>query len=380
MLRGSDANPRNLIRLTPAEGLDASIAKRPIPTVMMMKEEGAMRPTTVSMFICGAAAAMIGFVSPALAEGKTLTVYTYESFVSEWGPGPKVKEAFEKTCACTVNFVGVADGVALLTRLKLEGETSKADVVLGLDTNLVEEAKQTGLFEAHGVDASAVKVPGGFSDDVFLPYDYGHFAVIYDTETIKTPPTSLKELVEGDPAQKIVIQDPRTSTPGLGLLLWVKSVYGDKAPEAWAKLKDRVLTVTPGWSEAYGLFTKGEAPMVLSYTTSPAYHMVAEETDRYQAAEFSEGHYIQIEVAGLLKNAPEKELARQFLAFMLQPGFQDTIPTNNWMMPVAATSEPLPEAFGKLVQPKTTFLMDPAEVAANRQAWIDEWLKAMTLK
>ncbi|SIQ76941.1 thiamine transport system substrate-binding protein [Rhizobium sp. RU33A] len=339
-----------------------------------------MRPTTVSLFIGGVAAAMIGIVSPTLAADKTLTVYTYESFVSEWGPGPKVKEAFEQTCDCTVNFVGVADGVALLTRLKLEGETSKADVVLGLDTNLVEEAKQTGLFEAHAVDAANVQVPGGFSDDVFLPYDYGHFAVIYDTEVIKTPPTSLKDLVEGDPSQKIVIQDPRTSTPGLGLLLWVKSVYGDQAPEAWAKLKDRVLTVTPGWSEAYGLFTKGEAPMVLSYTTSPAYHMVAEETDRYQAAEFSEGHYIQIEVAGLVKNAPEKELARQFLAFMLEPGFQDTIPTNNWMMPVAATSEPLPEAFGKLVQPKTTFLMSPAEVAANRQAWIDEWLKAMTLK
>ncbi|MDH4412377.1 MAG: thiamine ABC transporter substrate binding subunit [Rhizobium sp.] len=340
-------------------------------------------PSYLSVFLrSGLAAAILstGLALPATAADKTLTVYTYESFVSEWGPGPKVKEAFEKTCACTVNFVGVADGVALLTRLKLEGETSKADVVLGLDTNLVEEAKQTGLFEPHGVDAAAVKVPGGFSDEVFLPYDYGHFAVIYDTETINAPPTSLKDLVEGDPSQKIVIQDPRTSTPGLGLLLWVKSVYGDKAPEAWAKLKDRVLTVTPGWSEAYGLFTKGEAPMVLSYTTSPAYHMVAEETDRYQAAEFSEGHYIQIEVAGLLKNAPEKELARQFLAFMLQPGFQDTIPTNNWMMPVAATSEPLPEAFGKLVQPKTTFLMEPADVAANRQAWIDEWLQAMTLK
>ncbi|WP_237369650.1 thiamine ABC transporter substrate binding subunit [Rhizobium sp. SL42] len=318
-------------------------------------------------------------VLPAHAADKVLTVYTYESFISEWGPGPKVKEAFEKTCDCTVNFVGVADGVALLTRLKLEGEGSKADVVLGLDTSLTEEAKQTGLFEASGVDLSKAKVPGGFSDEVFVPYDYGHFAVIYDTETLKTPPKSLQELVDGDPSQKIVIEDPRTSTPGLGLLLWVKSVYGDKAPEAWAKLKGRVLTVTPGWSEAYGLFTKGEAPMVLSYTTSPAYHMVAEETDRYQAAEFSEGHYIQIEVAGLLKNAPEKDLARQFLAFMLEPGFQDTIPTNNWMMPAAATSEPLPDAFGKLVQPKTTFLINSAEVAANRKAWIDEWLAAMTL-
>jgi thiamine transport system substrate-binding protein len=315
----------------------------------------------------------------ASAAGKTLTIYTYESFTSEWGPGPKVKEAFEKTCDCTVNFVSVADGVALLSRLKLEGAGTKADVVLGLDTNLVAEAKATGLFDASGVDISALKVPGDYKDDVFVPYDYGHFAVIYDTQTIKNPPKSMKDLVEGDPSQKIVIEDPRTSTPGLGLLLWVKSIYGDKAPEAWAKLKSRVLTVTPGWSEAYGLFTKGEAPMVLSYTTSPAYHMVAENTDRYQAAAFSEGHYIQIEVAGLLKNAPEKDLARDFLKFMVTPGFQDTIPTNNWMMPVSATSQPLPDAFGKLVNPSKTFLVTSDEVAKNRKVWIDEWLAAMSM-
>ena len=278
-----------------------------------------------------------------------------------------------------MNFVGVSDGVALLNRLKLEGQGSKADVVLGLDTNLIAEAKNTGLFEASGVDTSAVTVPGDFKDDVFVPYDYGHFAVVYDTQTLKNPPKSLKELVEGDPSQKIAIQDPRTSTPGLGLLLWVKSVYGDKAPEAWAKLKNRVLTVTPGWSESYGLFTKGEVPMVLSYTTSPAYHMVSEKTDRYQAASFSEGHYIQIEVAGVLKNAPDKALAQQFVAFMLTTGFQDVIPENNWMMPVAATSTPLPDAFSKLVQPTKTFLMDPAEVAKNRKAWIDEWLTAMSI-
>ena len=317
--------------------------------------------------------------APAQAADKMLTVYTYESFISEWGPGPKVKEAFEKTCDCTVNFVGVADGVALLSRLKLEGAASKADIVLGLDTNLVQEAKDTGLFAPHGIDTSAANVPGGFADDVFIPYDYGHFAVIYDTQTLKTPPASLKELVEGDASQKIVIQDPRTSTPGLGLLLWVKSVYGDKAPEAWAKLKNRILTVTPGWSESYGMFTKGEAPMVLSYTTSPAYHMIAENTDRYQAAAFSEGHYIQIEVAGLLKNAPDAQLAKDFLAFMLTPGFQDAIPENNWMMPVAKTSAPLPDAFNKLVQPQKTFLMSPEEVAKNRKAWIDEWLAAMSL-
>ncbi|HXV29615.1 MAG TPA: thiamine ABC transporter substrate binding subunit [Sinorhizobium sp.] len=325
-----------------------------------------------------AAVALGTFSTGAFAAERTLTIYTYESFVTEWGPGAKVAEAFEKTCECKVDYVGVADGVELLTRMKLEGESSRADIVLGLDTNLVAEAKATGFFAPHGLDTKGLKVPGDFADDSFIPYDYGHFAVIYDTETLKNPPKSLKELVEGDPAEKIVIQDPRTSTPGLGLLLWVKTVYGDEAGAAWAKLKDRVLTVTPGWSEAYGLFTKGEAPMVLSYTTSPAYHMVAEGTERYQAAPFAEGHYIQIEVAGMTKTTKDPELARQFLAFMTGPEFQSIIPTTNWMMPVGETKEPLPEAFGKLVQPEKTFLMSSEDVAANRKAWIDEWLAAMS--
>lgn len=334
-----------------------------------------MRKLVVSFL---AVIAALAVPAGARAEDKVLTVYTYESFTSEWGPGPKVAEAFQKTCGCKVEYVSLADGVELLTRLKLEGASSKADIVLGLDTNLIAEAKDTGFFAAHALDMAALKVPGGFSDEVFVPYDYSHFAVVYDTQAMKTPPKSLKELVEGDPDQKIVIEDPRTSTPGLGLLLWVKSVYGEEAGAAWAKLKDRILTVTPGWSEAYGLFTKGEAPMVLSYTTSPAYHMISENTDRYQAAPFSEGHYIQIEVAGMTKNAKDPALAKEFLAFVIGPQFQAIIPTTNWMMPVADAQEPLPEAFSKLVVPEKTFLMSSEEVAANRKAWIDEWLSAMS--
>ena len=323
-----------------------------------------------------ACVAALALAASAAAAKDTLTVYTYDSFVSEWGPGPAVGKAFEAECDCTVAWVGVADGVAMLNRLKLEGASAKADIVLGLDTNLTAEAAATGLFEPHGVDLGALELPIAWSDPLFVPYDYGYFAVVYDRQAVATPPASLKELVEGNPAQKIVIQDPRTSTPGLGLLLWMKAVYGDEAGAAWARLKDRILTVTPGWSEAYGLFTRGEAPMVLSYTTSPAYHMIAESSDRYAAAAFAEGHYLQVEVAGLLAASPNKALARRFLAFMTTPGFQDHIPETNWMYPAAATSKPLNEAFGTLVRPARTLLIDSAEVNASRRAWIDEWLAA----
>ncbi len=320
---------------------------------------------------------VFALVSPALAKDK-LTIYTYDSFVSDWGPGPKIKADFEATCDCELEWIAVADAVATLNRIKLEGAGSPADILLGIDTSLTTEAAETGLFEEHDIDTTNLRLPVEWTDKTFVPYDYGHFAVIYDSEKVKTPPASLDELVNGDPGQKIVIQDPRTSSPGLGLLLWIKAIYGDKAGEAWTKLSKRVLTVTPGWSEAYGMFTKGEAPLVLSYTTSPAYHMVAENTDRYRAAAFAEGHYMQIEVAGILKSSRNKQLARKFLAFMTGPGFQDHIPTNNWMWPAGKTSDVLPDAFDKLVKPAKSLLLPADEVNANRKTWIDEWLKATT--
>ncbi len=43
------------------------------------------------------------------------------------------------------------DGVSLLNRLRMEGKNSKADVVLGLDNNLLDAASKTGLFAKKAV-------------------------------------------------------------------------------------------------------------------------------------------------------------------------------------------------------------------------------------
>ena len=114
-----------------------------------------------------------------------------------------------------------------------------------------------------------------------------------------------------------------------------------------------------------------------SYTTSPAYHMIAEKVNRYQALEFSEGHPIQIEVAAMTRTG-NQALARSFLQFMISPAFQDIIPENNWMMPAAATSQKLNPAFDTLVHPARTLVIPATEAAQKRKAWIDEWLAAMS--
>lgn len=311
------------------------------------------------------------------AEKPTLTIYTYDSFTSDWGPGPKVKQAFEEECHCNLTLIGLEDGVSLLNRLKLEGNNTRADIVLGLDTNLTAEARATGLFEPHAVTMQESSLPQSWDDEYFLPYDYGYFAFVYNKELLRNPPESLKELIENPHGPDILIQDPRTSTPGLGLLLWIKKVYGDKSDEAWKSLSKRIVTVSKGWSEAYGLFLKGEANMVLSYTTSPAYHIIAEQDERFAAARFTEGHYQQIEVAGLVKSGKQKELSRQFLTFMLSEKFQSIIPATNWMYPATLKSASLPDGFKNLIDPSPSLIFTDQVIASNRKSWVNEWLEVM---
>lgn len=309
----------------------------------------------------------------AAAETPVLDVYTYDSFASEWGPGPAIEKGFEATCGCDLRFVTAGDGAALLARVQLEGAASAADVVVGIDTNLTAQARATGLFAPHGLPA-VTGLPVAYDDADFLPFDWGWFAFVHN-KTLTNPPKSFEELAASD--LKIVIEDPRSSTPGLGLVMWVKAAYGDRAGEIWAGLKDNIVTVTPGWSEAYGLFLEGEADMVLSYTTSPAYHLIAESDDGKAAARFSEGHYLQVEVAGKLAASDQPALADAFLAYLTSEAAQSVIPTTNWMYPASPLASGLPKGFETLIQPEKSLLLSQDEAGTLREAAVAEWQAAL---
>ena len=318
------------------------------------------------------------FAAPAFAEDKpVLTIYTYDGFAAEWGPGPGLKAGFEATCGCTVNWVAADSSIGTLRRAQLEGDTTEADLIVGLDSAIAGEARATGLFADHGLDLSGLALPEPWTDQQFVPFDYAHFAFVYDSDKVATPPKSFEELIALPPSFKIAIQDPRSATPGLGLVLWVKAAYGDRAPEIWAGLKPHILTVTREWSESYDLFLKGEADMALSYTTSPAYHIISEKDDTIHAALFDEGHYAQVEVAGVLKSSKHQDLAKQFLSYLASANGQAIIPTTNWMLPVVALGPALDPTFATLPQPAKTLHLSDEDIAAHSKEWIDEMLKAI---
>ena len=308
-------------------------------------------------------------------KAEKLTVYTYDSFVSEWGPGPLIEKAFEEKYSIDLELIAVDSAATLLNKVILEGSNTKADIILGLDMNLFNSAENSELFTAHNLNNinEKLNLPIEWNSEIFVPYNYGYFAFVYNNKKLKNPPKSMDELLNITDA-RIVIQDPRTSTPGLGLLTWMKILYGENAQENWSKLNKKIISVTKGWTDAYyNFFMAGEADIVLSYSTSPAAHIMFEENYDISASIFKEGNYLSVEFAGILKSSKNKKVANIFLDFMLSDEFQKVIPSTNIMYPV--TNIRLPNAFNELEIPKALQL-NPKEINDYKDEWINEWLNA----
>lgn len=308
-------------------------------------------------------------------EQPTLTVYTYDTLAKKVLT-PELKARFEQQCHCALSLVSFGEPGNILARLALEGKRTQADVVMGIDNNQRAEARRTGLFGTLPPGLPVSDLPVHWQDDTLMPIDWGWFAFVYDRERVQTPPTSLDALINSN--LRVVIEDPRTSTPGMGLLLWMKSVYGNNSDAAWKRLSTHLVTATRSWTEAYGLFLRGEADAVLSYSTSPAYHIEKEHNHRYAAMPMSEGHYLQVELAGKMGSSSHQKEADAFLQFMTTPEVQTRLMLANWMYP-AYHKETLamPDGFKGLISPTHSWMMSDDALLTSRRAWIREWQMAL---
>ncbi|MCH5295129.1 MAG: thiamine ABC transporter substrate-binding protein [Treponema sp.] len=304
-------------------------------------------------------------VSCARQSSDKVIVYTYDSFAGDWGPAAQIAERFNGSTKYTVEFVDCGDAVEALNRAILERKSPVADIVLGVDNSLWKRARDTDLFMQYTPRDAGEIIDDGLEEELggdwtFTPYDWSHFAFIYDTQSAVREPESLSDLTSGEYRKRIIVMDPRTSTPGLGLLSWTLAAYGDDYMDFWRGLKDNILTMTPGWSAGWGMFLEGEAPLVISYTTSPAVSVEYDNDYRYKALVFPEGHVMQVEGAGILKSSKNKDGAKAFMDFLISEAAQETLPLTQWMYPVNRNVE-LPQSYREAAPVPQRTLSVPAE-------------------
>lgn len=308
---------------------------------------------------------------------RKLTVYTYSSFPVSLVD--RITDHFINNYHLKVEFRSFSDTGPLFSQLIQEKQKPQADLVIGLDNNYINKAVEKDIFQAYKPKAASKIRPELIFDSQYrmIPFDYGYVVFNYDRERLDRVPKSHRDLLDPYYKGKIIIENPLTSSPGQVFLLTTVALYGEKGYlDYWRQLKQNLLAITPGWDEAYGIYTAGEAPIVLSYGTSPVYHLLYDKTERYQSLVLDEAAYAQIEGMGIVKGSANLKEAQQLVDYLLSPDFQSLIPESQFMYPATIDAK-LPASFRIAAQAKRILNLPSDQVAAKLDQWLADWEKAI---
>lgn len=321
--------------------------------------------------------------------GGELKVLVHDSFSAS----EEVIREFESQNNIKLNFIKGGDAGSALNQAILSKDAPPADILYGVDNSFLSRALDEGIFEPY--QASALEeIPAEFKLDEenrALPVDYGDVCINYDqaffTEKNLAVPASLEDLAKPEYKDMLVVENPSTSSPGLAFLIATVSHFGpDGYLDYWQSLKDNGMVVVNDWEAAYytnfsGSSGRGPQPMVVSYATSPAAEMIFAETRPETAPTASITApgtcFRQVEFVGILKGTQNRAAAEKFVDFLLSKTFQEDIPMQMFVYPVLPSAE-LPADFQQYaLQADQPAVMAPAEIAANRDAWIQAWNEAI---
>ena len=313
--------------------------------------------------------------------GTTVTLLTHDSFALS----PETLEAFTAETGIAVDQLASGDAGALVAQACLTAGEPLGDVLFGIDNTFLQRGLDCGMFEPY-TSPGLADVPDRFELDPehrVTPIDFGDVCLNYWIDAFDgspPPPSSLDDLTDPAYAGMLVVQSPETSSPGLAFLLATIAHYGDGWEEYWAALRDNGVAVTAGWEDAYwGEFIAGggERPIVVSYASSPPAEVIFADppVDEPPTGVVTASCYRQIEFAGVLVGADNPGGAQALIDFMLTPTFQNDVPLNMFVFPVATTAT-LPDVFVAHAEiADDPFMVDPAEVEAQRNAWTDRWVE-----
>jgi thiamine transport system substrate-binding protein len=314
----------------------------------------------------------------------TVRLVTHDSF----SVSKSVLRDFTEQTGIDVEVLPTGDAGSALNQVILTKDDPIGDVLYGVDTTFLSRALDEDIFLPARAP-NAAKVPDELRlDDTgrAVPIDHGAVCVNYDKEWYERHdepvPQDLDDLLHHP--DRLVVENPATSSPGLAFLLATIDRYGDAWPDYWAKLRDGGIEVVNGWEEAFnGSFSAGEGagdkPLVVSYASSPpvAVYFSDPQPDESPIGTALDTCFDQVEFAGVLRGTEHRREARQLVNFMLSRKFQEDVPLQMFVFPARPDAK-LPPVFEKFAEvPTDPATVPPDEIGKRRDEWIDQWTETV---
>ncbi|UCH26373.1 MAG: thiamine ABC transporter substrate-binding protein [Trueperaceae bacterium] len=322
---------------------------------------------------------------------RPLTVMTHDSF----SVSTDVITAFTEETGIEVRFLAAGDAGEVVNRAILSKGRPLADLLYGIDNNLIARAIDQEIFEPYKspllskVDPSYRFDPEGFVTPIDVGFVNFNLDKAYFEASALPLPQDITDLTLAAYRGLTVVENPASSSPGLAFMLATIARFGENRPyswlDFWAELRDNELLVTDGWTEAYytafSLYG-GDRPVVLSYASSPAAEVIfaSEPLDSAPTSNLlcTKCVYQQIEAVGILAGTDRRQAAERFIDFMLDKRFQEDIPTNMFVYPVSLDAAlPAEFRFGALPSKEQVASLDPRAVENHQLRWLDEWTQVV---
>jgi len=278
---------------------------------------------------------------------------------------------FKKETGITVKQLKAGDVGSMVNKLILTKGSPIGDMFYGIDSTFLQLALDNGIYtptDSYLDDGEPIAVDYA---DVCINYDKAWF-----TNNETAPPKNIGDLTKPDYKGLVVLTNPMTSSPGLSFLAATVAVFGESGwKQYWTALKANDVKVVSGWEDAYftdfsGSSGKGEYPIVLSYSSSPAFEI--RENGESQTASLLDACYRQYEFAGALANGKNEIGAAKFIEFMLSEKFQTALPETNYVYPVLDGVE-VPAAWAEFAPAAAKTVGTTLDVAKDRELWFAEW-------
>jgi len=331
--------------------------------------------------------------TPETADGpeqtpEKLVLVTHDSFSLSEG----TLEKFTEQTGIAVDVQASGDAGELVNTLVLTKDSPLGDVVFGIDNTFASRAVDNGVLADHVTpevtDAEAqYLLPAGSGREQLTPIDNGDVCVNVDhewfTENGIAEPVTLDDLLKPEYQDLFVTPAANSSSPGLAFLLATIAKYGEDGwQDYWTRLVANGVKIDASWSDAYyvdfsGPSSEGDRPIVVSYASSPPFEVPAGSTVAPTGA-LLDTCFRQTEYAGVIAGTEYPTAAGKLVDFLFSVDVQNDIPENMYVFPVNSAAT-LPEGWSENAKvAENPFVVEPADIDANRETWLTEWAAIAT--
>jgi iron(III) transport system substrate-binding protein len=309
--------------------------------------QGAARASQRVSVALIAAALLSAAASMAAAQDLSLNLYSARHYSTD----EALYSEFTKTTGIKINRVD-ADDAGILQRLKAEGSSSPADVVLLVDAVRLWKAEADGLFAPVQSKVLDSAIPAQYrakptaDGTAWFGFSTRARVVVYNKAAVKRDEVDTYEAL-GEPKNKGKFCVRSGSHPyNLSLFGAVAEHNGDKATETWLKgLVDNMARAPKGGdTDQIRAVASGECGVALTNTYYLARMLRSDKAEDKAVVEkigivfpnqATWGTHVNIAGGGVAKHAKNKDSAQKFLEYLASPSAQAYFANGNNEWPTA---------------------------------------------